>query len=352
VNLLPSPDQEAIAAAARDFLAAELPLSRLRDLAAPDLAVPDLATPDLATPDLAARDLAARDPASGAAIDEATWLRCAGLGWLALGLDERNGGLGGSLADEVMVFRELGRFLTPGPFLPGVLGARAAALGGQPALAADIAAGRQRVGLAIGDRVLDGGAGDLLLRLDAAGADLARIGDAVPLPALDPATRLARPGSVTPVTRAADPLLLARGQVLAAAMLLGIIEAVRDMSAAYARTRIQFGRPIGAFQAVKHRCADMAIAAQAATGELYQAALYVDSGHPDAAFHAAAAFLLAVGGAARSAADNIQNHGAIGFTWEHDAHLYTRRVVVLENLFGPLSSAYPAIMAPPRHEFR
>jgi len=322
MNLLPSPDQEAMAAAVRTFLAAELPLARVRALAGPD------------------------------AIDEDTWRRCAGLGWLALGLSERCGGLGAGLAEEVMVFRELGRFLTPGPFLSSSIGARVAAQAGHPGLAADIAGGARRVGMAVGDRVLDARAGELLLRLDAEAAVLAEIGDAEPLAALDPATRLVRVHRSTVIGRAEDPLLLARGRVLAAAMLLGITEAVRDMSAAYARTRVQFGRPIGAFQAVKHRCADMAVAAYATVGQLHQAALYVEGAHPDAAFHAAAAYVLAARGASRSAADNIQNHGGIGFTWEHDAHLYVRRVVVLENLFGPLRASYPALMAPPRHDFR
>ena len=124
------------------------------------------------------------------------------------------------------------------------------------------------------------------------------------------------------------------------------------MSAGYARTRLQFGKPIGAFQAVKHRCADMAIAAYATVGQVHLAALYVDSGHQDAAFHASAAYVLAAKGASRSTEDNVQNHGGIGFTWEHDAHLYLKRVIVLENLFGPLRTAYASILATARHEFR
>jgi Acyl-CoA dehydrogenase, C-terminal domain len=192
-----------------------------------------------------------------------------------------------------MIVRELGRFLTPGPFLSSSIGARVAAQAGHPALAVDIAGGARRVGMAVGDRVLDARAGELLLRLDAEAAVLAEIGDAEPLAALDPATRLVRVHESTVIGRARDPLLLSRGRVLAAAILLGITEAVRDMSAAYARTRVQFGRPIGAFQAVKHRCVDMAVAAYATVGQLHQAALYVEGAHPDAAFHAAAAYVLA-----------------------------------------------------------
>jgi alkylation response protein AidB-like acyl-CoA dehydrogenase len=123
------------------------------------------------------------------------------------------------------------------------------------------------------------------------------------------------------------------------------------MSAGYARTRFQFGKPIGAFQAVKHRCADMAIAAYATTGQIFQAALLVDARTEDAAFHAAAAYLLAVAGAKESTAANIQNHGGIGFTWEHDAHLFLKRAFALEHVLGGPRGACDAVLAPARHEF-
>ena len=96
----------------------------------------------------------------------------------------------------------------------------------------------------------------------------------------------------------------------------------------------------------------MAIAAASTVGQIYQAALYVDAGHPDAAFHAAVAYVLAARAANRCAADNVQNHGAIGFTWEHDAHLYVKRALVLENMLGSLADSFTDILAPARHEFR
>jgi hypothetical protein len=249
------------------------------------------------------------------------------------------------------VFRELGRTLAPGPFLASVLGGHAAAAAGERDLAAAIVAGRRRVGAMVGERVLDARPGDLALTLDPDGGGLAGLVEAEPLDALDPLVPAARVIRSSPLLRVAAPCLLARGHVLVAAQLLGIIDAVRDMSVAYARGRTQFGRPIGAFQAVKHRCADMAVAGYATVGQVHQAALYVDAGRPDAAFHAAAAFVVAARGAYRSAADNIQNHGGIGFTWEHDAHLYLKRAAVLANVFGPLRDAHRPIMAPTRHEF-
>jgi alkylation response protein AidB-like acyl-CoA dehydrogenase len=324
MNLAPSPFQDELAATARRWLARELPISRSRDLAwAGEAELPD-------------------DP---------TWARCAELGWLGLGLPESAGGLDLGAADEVMLFRELGRDLAPGPFLPSVLGAHTAALAGQDAIAAEIASGARRVGLAVAGRALDGRPGDLILTLDPRGASVDELVEAEAVAATDPLVRVSRIGRTTPVLRAEDDLLLARGHVLAAAQLIGIIEAVRDMSVAYAQARTQFGHPIGSFQAVKHRCADMAVAAYAAVGQVHQAALYVDARRPDAAFQAASAYLVASRGAVRSTADNIQNHGGIGFTWEHDAHLYLKRAAVLASLFGPLRAAHHAVMAPARHEF-
>jgi alkylation response protein AidB-like acyl-CoA dehydrogenase len=324
MNLAPSEDQAGIAASAAGFLAKELPIARLRELAAD------------------------RD---GDAIDDRTWRRCADLGWLALSLPEDDGGVGLGLPEEVMLFRELGRRLAPGPFRSSVLGARVAARSGNPELASAIATGERRVGLRVGELAVDVRPGDLLLDLDEKGGELSEVTGVEAARGVDPGTRFARVTTGPSVARLDDPNLISRARVLAAAELLGIIEAVRDMSADYARTRIQFDKPIGAFQAVKHRCADMAIAAYATVGQVFQAALLVDAETPDAAFHAASAYVLASNGAKTSTADNIQNHGGIGFTWEQDSHLYLKRAFLLEHLLGPLRESYRVVLAPARHEF-
>jgi alkylation response protein AidB-like acyl-CoA dehydrogenase len=304
------------------------------------------------------------DDSGAGALHARIWEQAAEQGWLALGLAEEAGGLGLGLPEELIVFRELGRFVTPGPFLASVLGARVAADAGDTSLAERIAGGQLRVGMladevvldvsdGVGDGVGDGDvAGGLALRIDELGAELIELSGVAPVPSTDPHSPTATAAGRRVVLQHEDPALIARARVLAAAELLGIIEAVRDMSTAYAQVREQFGRPIGSFQAVKHRCADMAIAATATVGQVFQAALYVESGHPDAAMHAAAAYVLAARGAYRSAADNIQNHGGIGFTWEHPAHLYLKRTIVLENLFGPLRASLVPVLEPARHEFR
>ena len=322
MDLKPSDEQRSIAETADSFLAKRIPLSRVRELA----------------------------EMGDVAIDDVSWQQCAQLGWLALSLSEESGGLGLGLPEEVMLFRELGRHITPGPFRSSVIGARVASVN-DVALARSIADGQTRVGFAIGEFAIDASQGQLLLMLDQFGGELRQVEHSEPMSGVDPTTRLCRVQVGETLGRADDPGLVSRMRVLAAAELTGIIEGVRDMSAAYARTRVQFGKPIGSYQAVKHRCADMAVAAYACASQLFQAALVVEARTNDADFHAANAYVLAAEYAKRSTADNIQNHGGIGFTWEHDAHLYLKRAFLLENLLGPLATSYAAVLAPRVHAF-
>jgi alkylation response protein AidB-like acyl-CoA dehydrogenase len=324
MNLSLSEEQAIIAFTASEFLSGELPMARVRKLA---------------------------ENVDSAAIDDATWKRCAELGWFALALPEEAGGAGFGLCEEVMLFREFGRYLAPGPFLSSILGVRVATKSGTSELASSIAAGDVRVGIEVGDMAVNVRPGDLLLAIGDRTAELFEIAKADHLECIDPGSRLARVSRGASVAKIEDQSILDRARVLLAAEQLGIIEAVRDMAASYAQLRMQFGKAIGSFQAVKHRCADMAVAAYSVIGEIYQAALLVDAGAPDGAFHAANAYVLASTGAKTSTADNIQNHGGIGFTWEHDAHLYLKRAFLLENLLGPQRLAYQAILAPARHEF-
>jgi alkylation response protein AidB-like acyl-CoA dehydrogenase len=106
------------------------------------------------------------------------------------------------------------------------------------------------------------------------------------------------------------------------------------MAVEYAKDRVQFGRPIGSFQAVKHRCADMAVRAEVARSLTTFAALALRDGEPDAPRHVLEAKALAVDAALANAHDDVQNHGGMGFTWEADAHLYLKRAWVLEHQFG------------------
>jgi alkylation response protein AidB-like acyl-CoA dehydrogenase len=130
-------------------------------------------------------------------------------------------------------------------------------------------------------------------------------------------------------------------------MLAGLAEQVRDASAAYAKVRVQFGRPIGSFQAVKHRCADMALRAEAAWAQTEVAALRFAAPGAAAAFDVAAAKVVAVDAAIRNARDNIQNHGGIGFTAEHPAHLFLKRAHVLEQQLGATRAHLRTVLTAP-----
>jgi len=135
--------------------------------------------------------------------------------------------------------------------------------------------------------------------------------------------------------------------VLVAAELAGIATATADQSTQYAKDREQFGQPVGGFQAVKHRCADMAVRAEAATSLVRYASLAVRDGHHDARFHAEAARAVAAAAAVDNAQINVQNHGGIGFTWEHTAHRYVTRAQVRSRTVGTLRDALADLLSQP-----
>ncbi len=123
--------------------------------------------------------------------------------------------------------------------------------------------------------------------------------------------------------------LLDSARLLLAAESTGVAAATTEMAAQYARERIQFGRPIGTYQAVKHHCANMAVALELATSAVWDASRAGHSGPAERTYSAAIAATLAVPAAVQNAQMNIQVHGGIGFTWEHDAHLYLRRAAAI-----------------------
>ncbi|MBX6391162.1 MAG: acyl-CoA/acyl-ACP dehydrogenase [Frankia sp.] len=345
MDLLPTLAQKEVAALAADFFGKELPISTIRD----------------------------RRHAP-AAVDGRVWAECAGLGLFGLALSEELGGAGCDLAEETLLFREIGRRLVSGPFLPTVLGARVAAVAGEREMASAILSGEAQVGLAqrrgsgpdigglAGPGTVVDGQLDLfdaldsryLLLVDAAGAALvetAALGDVEQVPAIDPGIRLATAvaGKVPVIVwvPASDDRIHLRALVLAAAMNVGIAEATRDMSAEYAKVRVQFGRPIGVNQAIKHACADMAVRAEAALSQLLFAAVCVQTARADAEFQALAAKIIADRYAIENAAANIQVHGGMGYTFDHDAHLYLKRAHVLDHVFGEPTDHLARLVAQP-----
>lgn len=316
MDLTLSAEQTEIVAASAAFLRGRLPITRTRELLASD-----------------------------ETIDAAAWVSAADLGWFALGLPEEVGGVGFGLADEALLFREIGRSAATGPFLATVLGARVATFAGRDDLAKTIISGGERVGLVLGSslegevQLLDADQSLVLFvsRDEASLLESGAFDELSSIPCVDPATRLHRAAArgvqpIATVTSDVDPIER-RGQVLAAAMLTGITEAVRDLAAAHAINRVQFGKPIGVNQAVKHPCAQMAVHAELAYAQTVFAAAAHDEGRADADFHAVAAMVAAAKGAQWSTGATIQVFGAMGFTNEHDAHLFLKRAIVLSHLF-------------------
>jgi alkylation response protein AidB-like acyl-CoA dehydrogenase len=145
----------------------------------------------------------------------------------------------------------------------------------------------------------------------------------------------------------ADAAALRRmATVLVAAEAVGVAERTLEMSVEYAKVREQFGKPIGTFQAIKHRCADMATRAEVARAVVVFASVAVQDGEPDADFHVHSAKALAADAAIQNATDNVQNHGGMGYTWESDAHLYLKRARVLEHVCGSRMAHLDAIASP------
>lgn len=283
----------------------------------------------------------------GEPLTDALWDAAVAQGWFGLGLAEELGGVGYTLAEEVLLFVELGRACVPGPFLATVLGARLAAEAGDADLAARIVAGEAPVGLAqrydaSSFSVLDADRATLAMVVDGEGValvDLAGV-ELTPIPSFDVLVPVSLAADLpTTLATASDPAaLVRRGSLLVAAQLAGMATATTDQSVSYGKDREQFGQPVGGFQAVKHRCADMATRAEVAHCQVLYAALAMRDGRDDAEFHAHAARVVATDAAIGNAQVNVQNHGGIGFTWEHTAHRYVTRSRVVAGQLGTRAS--------------
>lgn len=284
----------------------------------------------------------------GEPLNDSLWQAAADQGWFGLGLDESMGGVGYSIVEEALLFTELGRAAVPGPFLATVIAAHVAASEPNAATVAALVGGSDRAAMAEpfdAERtsVLDGPGSTWSLINDDDGLRLVATDDLGPADAtdaLDTLTPLAlvdqRATASAPVVVSAtnpEPLRL-RATLLVAAMAAGIAEATAAQSVAYALDREQFGQPIGTFQAVKHRCTDMATRAEVAVCQVRYASLALRDGLTEAPFHIHAARVVAVRSAVENAEVNVQNHGGIGFTWEHTAHRYVTRARLLANQFG------------------
>ncbi|MGW0631680.1 acyl-CoA dehydrogenase family protein [Streptomyces sp. NPDC002758] len=323
-------------------------------------------------------------------LDLGTWKGLsADLGVCGLAVPEELGGSGGSFGDVAVVTEELGRTLSCVPWLSNLVLAQSLLLGltGHPLAdecLATVAEGRARatvafaeqgrpwspMGVAITaersatgwrlsgakDYVVDGHTADLVLVLARTGAGLTAFvveSDApglnrVPVPTMDLTRKQARlefadvPAQVLGEEGGAEEAFVRMLDLAAIAIAqecVGGAQFVLDSAVDYAKTRYQFGRAIGSFQAIKHKCADMLLAVESAKSAAYYARGVVSSG-ADAGIPLAAALAKSACQDAylNCASENIQVHGGIGFTWEHSAHLYFKRAQANSLMFG--SSRY------------
>ncbi len=301
--------------------------------------------------------------------DPSLYKEIAGMGWLGVGVPEADGGQGLSFVETALLVEETGRALLPGPFLSTLIAVeatrtlaslRAALVSGDRAAAVQITTRgsglrfvRNRIRgeepavacAAIADVLLvvaqtpEGDAPFFVRASEATiepveSADLTR-----------PTARVRFDGARVEgrLDAAALPGLVDRARVLVAADAVGGASAALDMAVAYAKDRIQFDRPIGSFQAVKHRAAEAWRTLEAARLATWYAGWALANDAPDA--HAAALAAKAAAGDAfvRCAADSLQIHGGIGFTWEHDAHLYYRRALADQAMLGDATDMRDAL---------
>ncbi len=317
--------------------------------------------------------------------DRKVWGRLGSeLGVLGLSVPEADGGVGGSLVDQAVAVEELGASLACGPVFGTVflaIPALVAASSGpvRDGLLSELVEGRRTAAFAVADRagafdpsavsvtaarsdeewtltgiverVVDGSvADDLLVAAD--GPDgVALFAVEATGPGVDRTTLLTldltRPQATirlsdAPARLVADPGEASRviehalqvGSALLAVEQVGAAQHLLDLSVEYAKTRLQFGRPIGSFQAVKHRLADLLVDVEHARSAAYHAVWALTDGSDDPALVASMAQAVASAAFARVATDTIQVHGGIGFTWEHQAHLYFKRATTDAVLLG------------------
>jgi alkylation response protein AidB-like acyl-CoA dehydrogenase len=279
----------------------------------------------------------------------ALWGKLAETGIVGLTVPEEHGGMGMNEVDLVLILEEAGRALLPEPLLETTaVGVPLLVEGGSEAQQAEwlpkVAAGEALLTVALGDEplVVDAHVADLLL-LSSDGGLHALPRDrftATPQPSLDGARRVftveaqtgddtRMPGGVEAAERA-----LVRATAGTAALLNGIGQRMLEMTVSYVSERQQFGRPVGSFQAVKHKLAETLLVTETSRAAAWYAAYAIATGSDDAAEAASIAKAYASDAERKANTEALQCHGGIGFTWEHDLHLWLKRGKALEQAYG------------------
>ncbi len=265
--------------------------------------------------------------------DPSLWrLLCEQVGAAALVIPEDLGGAGGELADAATVLQELGRTLAPSPLLGTTLAELALLAAPEPDTdALERLAEGSSIGAVVldADYVVNGDVADVVVAV--ADGQLSRWTrfSAAPVATLDPTRRLGRIRPEQTEGIGPDPGLADAAAILLAAEQIGAAERCLELTVEYTKNRVQFGRPIGSFQALKHRMADLYVAVSAAKAVVSDACTDPGPANAATARLAATETLCAVAG------EGIQLHGGIAITWEHDMHLYFKRAHGAAHLLAP-----------------
>ncbi len=290
-----------------------------------------------------------RELAEAKAYDDEAWKEMCELGWAGIFIDEAHGGQELGAVELIILFEELGYSLAPVPFLSNAAAGLAIQVAGSdeqrerwlPGLASGELRGT--VGLLKGGEarlVPDAAEADLIVLAGDDGAVVAERGAAKveAFEALDPTRRFGRvhadggdplPGDVQP---AIDRICAAL-----AAENVGVAQRAMEMAVDYARERKQFDRPIGSYQAVSHRCAQMLLEVEGSRSAAYYAAWCADAEPETLAQAASMAKAYASDAGWRVCTSSLQVHGGIGFTWEHDLHFFLKRARTNGLMFGSAS---------------
>jgi alkylation response protein AidB-like acyl-CoA dehydrogenase len=270
--------------------------------------------------------------ASERGYDESLWkLLCEQVGAAALVVPEELGGAGGELADAAVVLEELGKALVPTPLLGTTLAELALLAADEPDTAAlERLAEGASIGTVVFDAgyVVNGGVADVVIAAN--GTTLSRwtTFTAHHVDAMDLTRRLARVEPKETTDIGADPGIVDTASILLAAEQIGAAAKCLDLTVEYTKDRVQFRRPIGSFQALKHRMADLYVAVHSAR------AVVNDAIAGPSATSAALARVAASEALSKVAAEAVQMHGGIAITWEHDIQLYFKRAHGSAQLLG------------------
>jgi alkylation response protein AidB-like acyl-CoA dehydrogenase len=357
-------DQEALREATRKFLDNECPTTFVRKMMADDTAH-----------------------------STELWKKIAQLGWLGIVVPEDFGGSGGSFLDLVVILEEAGKSLLPGPFFATALLGTSAVLGGGSAeqkstILPKVVEGNHILTLALAEKSGRYDAAGVTLAANPKGSDFVLSGEKLFVPDAHVADQFVVAARTSQASKPEDGITLflvdakapgvaisqlktvdmtrrqchvafqdvavARAQVLGevgkgwsvlqrvlsqamaglCAEMVGTGQKALDLAVTYAKERVQFGKPIGSFQAVKHKCVDMMVQVENARSLTYYAAWAVDENNDEAQQAVPMAKAYCSDMCKTVTSEAIQVHGGIGFTWEHDMHLFYRRGLASEAAFG------------------